>query len=104
MKIAAFQLQIRDSSISAIDFIRNFDVKAPKPQPLEGGNGQGPRYEVILNAIHFEKLLEYCTKNPSIVLYTSPCFYEINSELYRPENIVEWRFGQRPSIQKKSHV
>jgi hypothetical protein len=99
MKCVQFQLQI-SSDQKAKEFLQRVDPRAPIPQAVEGGNGNGVLWQCILDSKKVDALVESLETN--VRLYTQ--FYtireEIDDSLYLPSNQVVWRLGKDPCIDK----
>lgn len=109
IKLVNFQLQIQ-SSESAKDFIQMIDSKAPIPQPLEGGDGNGALYECMLDSNYRDILLDECNKTKTIRIYGLDKPYarsfevmEFDRSIYRGDYYVQWDFGKKSSIVKKPY-
>ena len=103
MKVVDFQLQIRDSSVKASDILHMIDNSAPIPQPLEGGDGNGPLYQVILRQEKVKEFQDYCEKDTSVVIYTSMHSFELPDEHYKGYFYVLWQFGGNPTVSSEKN-
>ena len=103
MKVVEFQVQIQDLSITANDIIQMIDNSAPFPQPLEGGNGNGPLYQCILCQDKLKEFQDYCEKDTSVVIYTSIHSFELPDELYKGHYYVRWQFGANPTVSSEKN-
>lgn len=101
MRVLYFQAQTWEHDITPM--LREIDPSCPKPQALEGGDGNGCIWQCILDIAKKDALFAY--DNPEFRMY-SPFVHttEIDDELYRPEYFVQWRFGDAPSISRVSHI
>lgn len=101
MKCVHFQLQISSGGADkARQFLHRVDPRAPVPQPLEGGDGNGGLWHCILDSTKVDSLVE--SLNDSVRLYTqlNKIKEDIDSSFYLPTNQVVWQFGKDPTIEK----
>jgi hypothetical protein len=102
MRVANFQLQTSDlHNLGPLKIIQLIDAHAPIPQPLEGGDGNGPLFECILRDDKVEALQKFCDENPSVRIYTSIEYYDMNDYYYRPNWHVQWQFGGQTTVTEK---
>ena len=92
MRVVDFQLQMSGANLNARDFIQNIDQNAPIPHPLEGGDGNGCLFQCVLDVNKVEKLKAFCERNEHTRIYTNLREYDLEENLYSPNNRVEWRF------------
>lgn len=98
MKVAEFQIQLQSGQQTAQEILQTFDPNAPIPQALEGGNGNGPLYQCVLNATDVNFLRKFCDENPDVIFYTEPHVFELADSLYRPDFYVHWQMGASPTV------
>lgn len=98
MKCVYFQLQV-SSSEKLKKILQRVDLRAPIPQALEGGDGNGGLWQCILDENKVDALVE-CLQIESVLLYTPFQRLNIESDLYLPLNKVIWRFGKEPTIEE----
>ena len=101
MKCVHFQLQVSGGDREkAKKILQRVDPRAPMPQPLEGGDGNGALWQCILDEEKVDRLVE--SLSGDVRLYTQ--FYKVKNEVdasvYLPSNQVAWRFGKEPTIEK----
>jgi hypothetical protein len=82
MHVVAFQIQMKNSSVSAKEFLQQIDSSAPIPHPLEGGDGKGPLYLCLLDV---QKLvaLKTCIEERGFLFYTQPIPMKLDESHYR---------------------
>lgn len=98
MKVVEFQIQVRQSGIQLSEILKTIDAKAPIPQALEGGDGNGPLYQCILCEDKKQAMEAFCEKNSSIAIYGSFHPFEMEESLYRPDRYVQWQWGSHPTV------
>ena len=104
MDVFSFQLQINmNYQSSAKTFIHSIDSNAPIPQPLEGGNGNGPLYQCILDAKKKDILIQMCEQSQANKIYTSLHPIQIEKSKYRPDYFVHWQFGKDTTVESQKN-
>lgn len=97
MNCVEFQVQVRDGS-DIYTVMKEVDPQAPIAQPLEGGNGQGPLYQCILQESKVEEMKRRCDET-SLYLHMMSKL-QIDKSLYRPDYYVKWQFAAKPTVSK----
>lgn len=100
MKCVHFQLQSSSGGYKVKEFLQRVDPRAPMPQPLEGGDGNGGLWECILDAKKVDALIESLTDTVRLYTRLYPLSSEVDTDMYLPSNQVVWRFGKDPVIEK----
>lgn len=101
MKVLSFQIQLKTSLKSANEIVKEIDEDAPIPQALEGGDGQGPLFESMIDAAKELSMYSYFTKSKYAIIYTRPRLIEVDEGLYNPDSYVHWQFGKDSILTKK---
>lgn len=99
MKVLYFQAQTTQPE-KMLEALRKIDPNCPIPQALEGGDGNGGLWQCILDIIKNQSLLSYVSDiNARFTIYdTFIETTEIDDALYRPDFLVQWRFGEPPTL------
>jgi hypothetical protein len=84
MRVVSFQIQMKNSAVSAKEFLQHIDPSAPIPYPLEGGDRNGPLYLCLLDV---QKLvaLKICVEERGFLFYTQPIPMKLEEAHYRPD-------------------
>ena len=100
MKVLYFQAQTWERDITPM--LREIDLMCPKPQALEGGDGEGGLWQCMLDITKKDALFAY--NNPEFRMF-SPFVHvtEIEDDLYNPEYFVQWRWGRDPTVSRVNH-
>ena len=101
MKCAHFQIQVRGGHQSIREILQLIDNQAPIPEPLEGGDGNGPLYLCVLQKRKTQEFFRLCADNTIAVMYTSEDDFELEDSLYRSDYFVHWQLGASPSVSAK---
>lgn len=99
VRVVEFQLQLKSSKFTAKELLQKIDSSAPIPQPLEGGDGNGPLYQCIVWEKKMDRLQQYCEDNHLDIKISSGGFaYFLEESLYRPDYYVQWQMGKSPTV------
>lgn len=102
LRVVEFQLQLMTSKYTAKDLLQEIDPSAPIPQPLEGGDMNGPLVQCILRLDKLDTLQRYCEDNHrDIKIYTGCTSFHLEESLYRPDGYVSWQMGADPTVTLK---
>lgn len=102
IRVVEFQIQLKTSGFSVKDLLHKIDPSAPIPQPLEGGNMEGPLYQCILRLEKMDRLQRYCEDNhKDIKIYSGCLSFDLEESLYRPDGYVQWEMGKSPTVTLK---
>lgn len=102
IRVVEFQLQLKTSDFTAKELLHKLDPSAPIPQPLEGGDMNGPLYQCILAYEKLETFLHYCEENlTKFKLYSGPTSFDLEERLYKANGYVQWQMGTHPTVTLK---
>lgn len=98
MFVYNFQMQVRNTELSAQRIVQGIDARAPVPQALEGGNGKGPLYDCVLDVNKMDQLESFLKDTKAGVVYSALRRMELLEQYYRPDFYVNWQFGKDPIV------
>lgn len=102
LRVVELQIQVKTSGFSVKDLLHKIDPSAPIPQPLEGGNMEGPLYQCVLRLEKMDRLQRYCEENfKDIKIYSGCLSFDLEESLYRPDFYVQWQMGSVPTVTLK---